>query len=130
MGCKVNLSDAEVKLIVESLNSTTFRDENSASMMSKLRDKLGAYPDHVLETIEWDVLKWLQDEGERPLIFGLPNRHGEYLITTKSGLVTTDYFDADDGLFENFDLEEIYAVAEMPVGAIKSATRQNVFNPV
>lgn len=57
MGCKVNLSDAEVKLIVESLNSTTFRDENSASMMSKLRDKLGAYPDHVLETIEWDVLK-------------------------------------------------------------------------
>lgn len=58
------------------------------------------------------MLKLLKDEdGE--IVFGLPNRSGEYLITKKSGSVTTDFFDVDDGLFENYDLSEIYAVAEI-----------------
>lgn len=129
MSRNVNLSDTECRLIVQSLAGVFSNDEHSAKLLVRIQDKLGGAPDHVLDTVVWDVLELLKDEdGE--IVFGLPNRSGEYLITTKSGSVATDFFDVDDGLFENYDLSEIYAVAEMPVGAKEARTRRQTITPV
>lgn len=81
-------------------------------------------PSAVLETLEWNVVQCIQDEDAPDgLYFWSPDREDFFLLTLKSGSVVTAYYDTDDGAFEDYDWDEIYAWAD-PQGAIQSQRKE------
>ena len=77
-------------------------------------------PSVVLETLEWNVVQCIQDEdAPEGLYFWSPDREDFFLLTLKSGSVVWAYYDADDGAFEDYEWDEIYAWAD-PQGAIEA----------